>query len=95
MPTASRNIFPENMKSVFKNRKKTFYFREGSLVIRLLKTEIYESRASFRVESRATRSVGFKPETSPSHVPFSTTPPITHLLFEIEFSSPHTIINQA
>jgi len=33
----------------------------------------------FRVKSRATRSVGFEPETSPSRVPSSTTPPITHL----------------
>jgi hypothetical protein len=34
MTTACRNLFPENMKSDFKNRKKNILLQEGSLVIR-------------------------------------------------------------
>jgi len=91
-PTARRNIFPENMKSVFKNRKKIFYFREGSLVIgphffregSLVFRVKYASRAFFRVKLRATRPVGFEPETSPSRVPSSTTPTTTPLPLKLK-----------
>jgi len=66
MPPACRNLFIENTKSTFKNR---FNYREGPL----------DSRAFSRVKSRASRPVGFKPETLPLRVASSTTPPITHL----------------
>jgi hypothetical protein len=58
-------------KSVFKNRKKKFNSKEG-----LLANRSPVGRVFFRVKSRATRSVGFEPETSSSHVVFSTTPTI-------------------
>jgi len=53
MPTASRNLFPENIKSVFKNRKKDF--NTGKAHWLFVRPSQVASRVFFRVKSRATR----------------------------------------
>jgi len=77
MPLVCRNLFIENTKSNFKNRKKINY-SEGPLAKNFNYRKV-TSHAFFRVKSHVSRSVGFKLETPPLRVASTTTPPITQL----------------
>jgi hypothetical protein len=65
MPTACRNLFPENRKSVFKNRKKKILIQGRPIGYSPARLRRSRKSRFFRVKSRASRPVGFDGCTDP------------------------------